>query len=143
MREEFVHVRARFWQWFGVSVIIAAIPFLLKILVARSYGEATGIVVVLGNGDFCLMSSLLASSGLLELFLARRRESTEAAGLFLLTLATAIFSIGYYAAVSKAFPNPQTADSFSVTVLSGAIYIVAVFCSWFSARVAEQGRMYG
>jgi uncharacterized membrane protein YhaH (DUF805 family) len=136
-------VRASFWQWFGVCFIFAATPFALKFVVGRSYGESAGALAILGNGDLCLMSSLLSCSALLELFLARRRDSTEAAGLFLITLAIAIFSIGYYAAVSKAFPNPQTADSLAVAVLSGATYLSAVTCSWFSGRVADQGRAYG
>lgn len=127
----------------GVCLVFAGTPFLLKYLVLRSYGQDVGLSGIFGNGELCLMASLLSCSALLELFLARRSSNTEAGGLFVLTLGIAIFAIGYYAAVSRAFPNPQSANEWSVTAVSGATYVMAIVLSWLAGKVAEQGRMYG
>ncbi len=134
---------ARFWQWFGVCVVFAVIPFVLKFIVARSYGQNVRLVDVFGNADLCLVATLLSCAGLLDLFLSIRMTQTEGAGVFIMTLAVAVFAIGYYAAVSKVLPNPAEADAFDVTVVSGVTYVLAVIFSWFSRQIAEQGREYG
>lgn len=133
----------RFWQWFGVCLVFAVIPFILKFIVARSYGQDIRLVDVFGNADLCLVASLLSCAGLLELYLSIRSTQTEGAGLFIMMLAVAVFAIGYYAAVSRAFPNPSEAGAFGVAVVSGTTYVLAVIFSWFSKQVVEQGRLYG
>ena len=95
----------RFWQWFGGCVVFALIPFGLRFVVARSYGQGVTIVDVFGNADLCLAASLLSCAGVLDLFMSLRRTQTEGVGLLLVTLTTAVFAIGYYAAASRTFPT--------------------------------------
>lgn len=133
----------RFWQWFGGCVVFALVPFALEYLVARSYGRPVGIVDVFGNADLCLAASLLSCAGTLNLYLSVRSSPTEGVGLFLMTLTVAVFSLGYYAAVTRTFPDNAGADAFSVACVSGMIYLAAIIFSWFGRRVAEQGRAYG
>jgi hypothetical protein len=137
------YLAVRFWQWAGVCFVFAGVPFALKFIVARSYGQRVNLVDVFGNADLCLLASLLSCAGLLELYLSIRRTQTEGAGLFIMTLAVAIFAIGYYAAVSRTFPNPAEAGASGVAWVSAITYLLAIVFSWFIKQVVEQGRLYG
>ena len=105
-----------------------------------SYGEPTGFFTILGNGDLALAAAIMSSSALLTLYLIDKRETADKTGFFIATLAVALIAIGYYGSVSKAFPNPRTADDVSVTLVSGFVYLWATVSSWFSLRIAEEER---
>jgi hypothetical protein len=135
-------VPRQFWQWLGASFVFAAVPFLLKGLVLFSYGEPTGFFTILGNGDLALPASILSSSALLTLYLIDKRDTADKTSFFIATLVVALFAIGYYGSVSKAFPNPRTADDVSVTFVSGFLYLCATIASWYSLRIAEEERTH-
>lgn len=130
----------RFWKWLGGSFAFAAIPFLLKGLVLFSYGEPTGFYTILGNGDLALAASILSSSALLTLYLIDKRDTADKTGFFIATVVVSLLAIGYYGAVSKAFPNPRAADDMSVTLVSLVLYLLATISSWYSLRIAEEER---
>lgn len=131
---------ARFWQWLGGSLVFAAVPFLLKALVLLSYGEPAGPFTILGNGDLALAASILSSSALLTLYLIDKRNTADKTSFFIATVAVSLIAIGYYGAVSKAFPNPRAADDASVTLVSIIVYLFASISSWYSLRIAEEER---
>lgn len=131
---------ARFWKWLGGSFAFAAIPFVLKGLVLFSYGEPAGFFTILGNGDLALAASILSSSALLTLYLIDKRNTADKAGFFIATAVFSSIAIGYYSAVSKAFPNPRAADDMSVTFVSTVLYLIAAISSWYSLRLAEEER---
>lgn len=134
---------ARFWKWLGGSFAFAAIPFVLKGMVLWSYGEPTGFFTILGNGDLALAASILSSSALLTLYLIDKRDTADKTGFFIATVMVSSIAIGYYAAVSKAFPNPRAADDMSVTLVSSVLYLIAAISSWYSLRLAEEERSRG